>query len=420
MFFGRGYVFFNAREWFLEHSFSKSLFYTIGGFFLLFLANVAFNFISARFLGPVLYGEFNSYFYLLIAFSYPNNSLQLAVAKNVAVSNYEHERNELYSILLMSFFLFIFLLILMPFLLGFYRIRGLFYSIIGAIIVVLWFILSGVRGIFQGKMDFLGYGLNIGLEGFLRAMSALIFFLVGLKVGGAVFSSVIGEAGALFILLISLGKSFLKFKGVGFNFKLFRSFLYACSILLPFGFIFQLDLVFSQHFFNPEVVGYIAACSLYGKNLVLLSMVFANVVFSYVLKKDENFFYLGNFLTVLIFLGAFIFSIFAGRYIILLIQGERFLEAYRYLPIYILSSLPLGIMQQIVNFAFAKGVKSFSYILWILLIILSFAIYNILKNPLTPLQFLWMFFFSFLIIDVFLISIIFLPNMKLLLTKKTK
>ncbi|MEJ5284521.1 MAG: hypothetical protein WHS77_05660 [Brevinematales bacterium] len=351
-------------------SFSKNVFFVFLGFAFLILTNIVFNIFSARYLGPSLYGVFNSFFYFLLAFSQPNNSLQLSVAK---FSSQNEEKSISFSILLLGFVLVGILLVIFPFIFSFYGIKSFIFSIFGALIVFLWFITAGFRGFLQGRFEFFYYGFNIGFEGLIRLVAVVIFFyLFQLKVEGAILSSIVA---GIFAFILLLAKVDIKSLELKINFNFVKEVFFAFLFLVPFGIIFQIDLTLAQNLFSKNEIGYLSACSLYGKNLVILSMVFANVVFSYVLKEKNSYFFKGTFLTFLLFLFSYIFFLFFGQYIILFIQGENYLEAAKFLPFYIIFSFSIALMQQFVNFAYAKNNKYVAILLWIFLIILFFAFY---------------------------------------------
>ncbi|MGC8770692.1 MAG: hypothetical protein ACP5Q5_05525 [Brevinematia bacterium] len=351
-------------------SFSKNVFFVFLGFAFLILTNIVFNIFSARYLGPSLYGVFNSFFYFLLAFSQPNNSLQLSVAK---FSSQNEEKSISFSILLLGFVLVGILLVIFPFIFSFYGIKSFIFSIFGALIVFLWFITAGFRGFLQGRFEFFYYGFNIGFEGLIRLVAVVIFFyLFQLKVEGAILSSIVA---GIFAFILLLAKVDIKSLELKINFNFVKEVFFAFLFLVPFGIIFQIDLTLAQNLFSKDEIGYLSACSLYGKNLVILSMVFANVVFSYVLKEKNSYFFKGTFLTFLLFLFSYIFFLFFGQYIILFIQGENYLEAAKFLPFYIIFSFSIALMQQFVNFAYAKNNKYVAILLWIFLIILFFAFY---------------------------------------------
>ncbi len=399
----------------MNFSFSKSIFFSFLGFGLLVLSNVVFNFFSARFLGPVSYGEFNSFFYLLLAFSQPNNSLQLAVAKIVSKDKATKEVSS--TIFFIGLFLFFILMIFLPFLFKFYGINNYKYTFFGSFIVLLWLLCAGFRGIYQGRLDFFTYGINIGLEGIFRVIAVVLLFYAGLKIEGAILSSVFAGVVAL-ILLLSGIYDLVDFRRVNFN--LILETLKAFSVLLPFGLIFQIDLTLSQFFLSKLDIGYISACSLYGKNLVILSMVFANVVFSYVIKKDDRYFLWGNLLTVVIFLFTYVFTLFFGKWIIFLIQGNTYLKASEYLPLYILFSLPVGIMQQIVNYSFAKDIRPVTFLMWILLFIFFALPFIFFKGEITVEILLVFLLIIFIVFDILILPVILWYNRKMLLTRSKK
>ena len=64
----------------------------------------------------------------------------------------------------------------------------------------------------------------------------------------------------------------------------------------------NLDLTMVQNVIGNETAGYFGVCATFGKNLVALSMIFANVVYSYTLKDKDNPFWLGLVVNVIVFL----------------------------------------------------------------------------------------------------------------------
>ncbi|MGC8765390.1 MAG: oligosaccharide flippase family protein [Brevinematia bacterium] len=401
----------------MSSSFFRSVFFTFVGFGLLMLSNVIFNVFSARFLGPVAYGEFNSFFYLLLAFSQPNNSLQLAVAK--AVAENDKLKNIIHTVFFIGILLFLFLSIFFPFILRFYSLSQYLYSLLGAVIVFLWLVCAGIRGIYQGRMNFFIYGMNIGLEGVFRVIALFLLFYLGLRLEGAVLSSVFAGILALILLLAGLYRD-IRFEIKGLDFSLIKETMKAFSILFPFGLIFQIDLTLSQHFLSSLNIGYLSACSLYGKNLVILSMVFANVVFSFVIKNEDGYFIWGNILTAIVFLGAYLFTLFFGKWLILFIQGESYLKAKDYLPLYILFSFPVGIMQQMVNYSFAKDIKSVTFLIWGILLVVIVLPFVFFSGKIEINLFLIFLFVILVISDLIIAFFILMYNKKILLTKSKK
>ncbi len=380
----------------MNTSFSKSVFFTFLGFGILVISNLVFNIFSARYLGPSLYGEFNSFFYFLLAFSQPNNSFQLSVAK---LTIHDEKENIIFSILIIGILFFILIFSIFPFVFNFYGINKLEYSFWGAFIVFLWFILAGMRGILQGRFHFFSFGFNIGFEGMVRFFSLLLFFYVfRMDVLGAILSSVVA---GIFAFIVILPKLNLNLKNNRFNFLLLKEIFYAFSFLLPFGIIFQIDFTLAQNLFSREEIGYLSAAGLYGKNLVILSMLLANVVFSYILKSENKYFLKGIFISFLLFFLAYIFAIFFGKYLILFVQGSDYLKTATFLPTYIIFSFSIAFMQQLINFAYAKKVNFIPYIL-ILCMLVSFSVFHFITvktiNIFLILLSICIFIFDFLIL----------------------
>lgn len=268
--------------------------------------------------------------------------------------------------------------------------------------------MNSLRGIYQGKMNFFIYGLNIGIEGILRTIAGIIMIFLGTGVIGGLWASVISGLIAIYLLIFRNESYFIKnIFNLKFNNELIKEFIFALLTLLPFGLITALDLILVQYVIGGDTSGILATCSIFGKNMINLSLVLASVVFSYVLNKSESSLWYGIVVISLLFIILTIFMYFFGKSIILFLFGEKFIDAYKYLPLYILSMMPLAIIQQVVNFAIAKNYKFLSYFLWFSLTIMLFIYYYLLKN------YTLLFFIKINIIVLSILSIIFIVLVEL-------
>lgn len=361
-----------------KDNYGRNTLYSVFGFGILTLGNFLFNSIAGRKLGPEAFGVFNSFFYFLLSFTYPNTSLQLSVAKWTVENPSQSYKDVLTrlskTLYLIGFILAFAIMLASPFLKRIFTLDSLVEVFIGAMIVFFWLVLAGYRGIYQGRLDFYNYGINTGAEGLARALAGILLILAGLKVRGALFASVLGSIAGI---LLIFGQGFKGLRSIfreKLDIPIIKYFFKTCVTLIPFGFISSLDLTIVKYAGNKTDSGFLSACALFGKNLIILSLVFANVVFSYVLKKRENRLLPGIIFTIFSFIGSTVFTLFFGEWIIMILFGREFLVAAKLLPVYILSSLPLGIMQNLVNYSVAKDIKSTPVFLWIMLLV-SIVIY---------------------------------------------
>jgi O-antigen/teichoic acid export membrane protein len=366
----------------LNNGFIKNTLYSSIGFVILIICNFGFNFFVARTMGAETYGIFMSFFYLLIAFVIPINSLQLAVAKYTAERNYtvkeaiNHISPSLWIIGAIAFAGFS---LASPILKNIYNLPTVADPIIGGAVILMWSVLAGYRGIYQGILDFRAYGFSMGTEGILRAGFGVLFVLIGWNISGALGASVVSGFLAVFILIIPALKKFTIKKPL-IDKEILKEYLKALAILLPFGILMNLDLTLIQNVIGGKVSGYVSSCGLFGKNLVTLAMVFANVVFSYALKKKGSTIWWGILFTAGVFGISALLFVFMGDQIVNLLFGAEYAmkipfrgEAFsviELLPLYTVATLPIGIMQQAVNYAIAKDIRLIKILLWVFLAIL--------------------------------------------------
>ncbi|OHD62270.1 MAG: hypothetical protein A2014_07985, partial [Spirochaetes bacterium GWF1_49_6] len=338
------------------------------------------------------------------------NSLQLAVAKEVQREKMTREEaNRRFSSTLFVFALAALVLFggLSPVFQSVYHLPGIWDGIIGGGVIAIWIILTAYRGIDIGRMNFKGYGVNIGFEGFLRAGIGILLILLGFGITGALGVSIIsGIIGILMIILPDFKnavKSFFKFR---LDKNLVKEFVKALVILLPYGLIMNLDLTMVQKVIGGQESGYIAACALFGKNLIALVLVFANVIFSYTLHDRKDTFWMGVLLTILFFIGAVLFSIFAAVPVINLLFGPGYEKVADYLPWYLIMTLPVAILQHIVNYSIAKNFGFMRIFIWAALGALGVVFWFLLTNY-PMITFLKASFVSLTIIDGILLAIIY-------------
>ncbi len=397
-----------------KDSFAKNSLISIIGFGVLVASSFAFNAFAGRKLGVNNWGIFNSLFFLLYAFTFPINSLQLAVTKydeSKALSRKKMFHKLASTLFVYAAIIAIIFLLLMPFLKNILNLPHLVYPVIGGFILAFWIVLAGVRGVYQGNMDFKSYGLSLGLEGLLRMGFGVLFIFLGMGIGGALGASLASGFFAVIYLVFSERKTFFRdFFQLKIDKDITGEFLKALAVLLPFGLILVLDTTLVQHIIGGDEAGYVNACALFGKNLIIMSMVFANVVFSYSLKKDSSYLFWGIVITSITIALAAVFMFPLGEWVIHLLLGEDFLPAASYLPMYIIMMLPLGVMLHIFNYSIARNIKSIKITSWVILAAVTIILSLVLQKH-DIAHFLWVGLVIFSVSDVILLLFL-LPFLK--------
>jgi len=397
-----------------KKDFIKNSALSVGGFGILIISNFAFNAIAGRKLSVTEWGIFNSFFYFILAFSQPLNAFQLAVAKYSVKHNYSlREGMRAFSRVLffLPFGTALVFAAFAPLLTSVFHLPSVWHFVIGALVLGLWISQAGFRGLFQGNMLFSVYGANLGFEGLLRMGAGFLLFNLGLKVVGALSASVLSSS----LSILSMIAIVFLF-GSKFNLRqrtgtiphpkgFLRELLSAVMLLLPFGLILSIDTTMVQHVVGGNTAGYLTACAIFGKNLIVLVMVFANVVFSYVLKNKSDILVPAVLLTAGAFVVGALVMIPIAPWLIGLVPGPEFLPAAKILPLYLLVMMPLAVMQHLVNYALAKDISSLKWLMWLLLLFLIPFSYFVLKN--TSLNvYLLALFAAFLSADILFIVLI--------------
>ncbi|MGA2141623.1 MAG: hypothetical protein ABSG94_04285 [Brevinematales bacterium] len=365
-------------------NYSKNTFYSICGFGIVTISNFAFIAIAGRLMGPAYFCVFTAFFYFLIGISWANSSLQLASAKYVTLNDIKTTAGAV-KILSLDFWLaglvmFCFIFALHPFFRIVYGLQSPWESAAGALIASLLLIIAGYRGIYQGQMDFLRLSINQSLEIVVRTIAGFVFIIAGWKISGALGASVAGSAAAIILLTSACGWAFFGKRELKINWGLLGTYFKTCLILVPFGMIYALDQAL-VNYLREEQRSSISVCAQFGKNLVTLSLFFSNVVYAYSLKnRKKSHFWTGLILTVIAFFSASLLTVFFGKIIIGILLGQAYINAAAMLPFYILACLPLGILLNILNYSIARNIKNVSWVIWLILALLTGIYYYTLKN----------------------------------------
>jgi O-antigen/teichoic acid export membrane protein len=199
---------------------------------------------------------------------------------------------------------------------------------------------SITRGILQGVKQFGNYSINIFLEALIKIIVFVIFFLVGLKTIGAVYSLIIASILAYFLSLIPL-KKILGINQTKFKLESIKSIFSSTFFALLFVSILNfVDVILVKHFFSAHDAGIYSALSNIGKIIVYITFPITIVMFPMISEAhslNKRHFPL-LFQTVILTI-SISFLVLAAYYlfptfIATILYGKEYLEITPYLFLY--------------------------------------------------------------------------------------
>jgi O-antigen/teichoic acid export membrane protein len=253
----------------------------LAGSGLVGVANLFYNVVTARMLGPSGFAHVTAVYTLLMLASAITLSFQAVCAKYVASHEASEQKANIFSSLHLKSWIASVTLGLLLFL--FNRVLTRYLNLPDPVLISLlalgtaFYIPLGVRrGYIQGIHAFTALSVNFMVEGLVRLLGAYFLIKSGLGVNGAVLSSVIAVVAAYFLArphprLRSLPKSKIPIaSGEGVQ---------AIVFFAGQGAINNFDIVLMNHFFIPEQAGIYAAVSLVGRLINMFVWSVVNTMF---------------------------------------------------------------------------------------------------------------------------------------------
>jgi Polysaccharide biosynthesis protein. len=301
-----------------------------------------FHFIVSRKLGPELYGEFMVLYSLMLTVGFLSNIYPTLTIK--AVLENKEQKYEILRFIriiagLTGLIFFIGLIISLPFVQSFLKITHEFAIIIVGLVWLVVFLSSVEKGFLQAQEKFKEYSFLNSFELTFRLIIAVFLIEIGLNIYGAVGSSFFAELLVLIIVLFINKNLFGKIKKIPIK-DIFKTSL----LSVPVGLFVYADDLFIKRVFDPTTAGLYASASILGKALIWFCMTLFSVIFVKLTEDKTNYrkyllYSLGLFLAINLI--AFVGTLILGKPIFLMLFGSKFLDAYQYLPFYILAIIPL-------------------------------------------------------------------------------
>jgi len=263
------------------------------GLILAAIGSYLFYFIMARMLSVEDYGLLYSLIALTYIFTIPHETIRTVMSKYTMQFWVKKEKgkikglmfNSVKNIFIISIFIFVIFLALLPLWMEIWHTTTLPLITIGLSLLVA-FILPIVWGLLQGTNRFGELGINHSVEMVIKLGLAIVFVAFGLGIGGALVAIPVSMAAAFFVGFIPL-KDIIKVKKVPF--KLEKHVLrYSISALIIFTFfvgLYSIDIILARHFFSPLMAGLYSSVSVIGKVLLFASTAITRVMFSEIVEK---------------------------------------------------------------------------------------------------------------------------------------
>ncbi len=323
----------------------KNLIYLTLSYGYIYLLGYVFHFFVSRKLGTAGYGEFMVLYSLMMVVGNLTALLGTVTVKSV-VENFEFKEEVLRYLRLFSFGFGLLVssagIILSPFIKEFLKISYLPYVWVVAATWFFMFPIAVERGYLQANSRFGIFALQSSGELTLRLLLAVILLWSGFKVFGALFPSTAALVVSVVVLLGINGNLWGRLKRIPFK-KMIKVALYAS----PSGFFTYADDLFIRRVFDEHTAGLFASASIVGKAFIWLSLTLFSVFFPKLIEKrnePKEFKRLSLYalvLVVAIFLVGDLLVLLIGEPIFLFLFGEKFLQAFEYLPLYVIAVLPL-------------------------------------------------------------------------------
>jgi O-antigen/teichoic acid export membrane protein len=253
----------------------------LAGSGLVGIANLAYNVVAARLLGPTGFANATAVYTILMLLSCITLAFQVVCAKYIAKNPSPAERDNVFGNLhqrawiagiAIGLLLFLFRMPLAAYL----NLPDA--SLISLLAVgTTFYIPLGVRrGYIQGIHAFGPLAINFMLEGVVRLGGVYILIEMGLGVKGAVLASVLAVVVAYFAALPSPGLGSLRFRGLSIS---SGEGVQAIVFFAGQTVINNFDIVLVKHFFPPLEAGFYAAIALVGRLVNMCAWSVVNTMF---------------------------------------------------------------------------------------------------------------------------------------------
>lgn len=323
----------------IKHRFFTASFWVFFGLGTTNIGSYLYHLITARLLGPELYGVLEATISFLYFLAIPLLTLSLVIVK--FTSEYKG-KNDLKKLSLFYYYvqsrlhLFgiitgILLLLSSYWIMSFLHLKSYILFLMLIITFLIGLYTNLMRSALQGLSNFFGYSMSTTGEAVLKVVIAVFLILLGLKVEGAFAAIVISGIGGYFIGYYFMRKLpaspsyFTEKKRIArFALPVFLNTLAMTSLYVT-------DVLLVRHFFPGVESGYYAALSVLGKIIFFAVSPISLVMFPFVSEhhaRGERYFHYLFFslvLTVVVSASIIVLYFAIPDFMVLVLFGKKFL-----------------------------------------------------------------------------------------------
>ena len=352
--------------------------------------NYCFQIIAGRLLSVETYGAVNTLQSWVNIFIVPGLVITMVTAKYVSQLIGEKRKELIYSLekkqyIIIGFLIICYILIFIfsDMIYNFFHIEISSLLVI-ILIAIISLIISPSRGVMQGTQDFVGYGMQNLIFFILRFIICIFFAIIGLQYNAIM----LGYGFAIFLtfiyctIRIRKKNNYYDFHNAVDNNEinnrdLIRMFLYTIVIQLCISILMNGDMILVNALFSAKDRGYYSSTMVISKIPLYVSGAIVTTLFpKAATMKNENKSTNMIFIKAVgygfgIVISCIIILLCLDKFIIGTLMGEKYLGALNLLPTACLLSIPVSLMNIIVNYALAVDNTSFCTITIIIGIIFS-------------------------------------------------
>lgn len=389
-------------------SFVKGSSYVVVGAGLSLLCNYFFHLYVSRALGPRDYGTYNALFSFSFLLVLPFGAISLAVASEVVRLAREkiadYIKQLLFFNIIFAILLLVLLLINIRWVNAFLHINNLWLILVAFLIPVISLFPVIFIGILQGLQLFRPYALVSTSLQFFRLVFGVLLVMLGFRVFGALFGTILGAIGGLMLLLFFIKDYFswplLKRRGGRVKETIKKSLFYL-GYTGAFSFLMYVDVPLVKHFFTAQETGFYSAAALLGKVPVYLVGSMGMVMFPKIIEmKRQNqahfrFFTVATLIALILLIIISVIYIFLARLVIKMIFGNAYLPAVPLVKRFGLCAIPLTLAALSIKYLISMEKKNFLYLIW--LCVTGFVVSFCIFHPLVDWVIWWLGLWSLLI-----------------------
>lgn len=254
-------------------------------------SQLLYHFLAGRFLGKAIYGDLATIISILGFFAIIQLAFNLTIVKFIASEKNDHATSGFIRwvykwSLIIGFVLMLSIVTLAQPIKSFLQISDISYVILLGPLLLFFIVTLSGRSILQGLLKFDQYIYSLLAEAFVKIILALMFFLLGYALFGAIGAFLIGVIISFIITSLMLKQYLLAPVNISPNIWPLLKFSGAVLVQgVALTSMYTTDLLIIKHFLSAEVAGLYAALAILGRVVFFGASPITNVMFPIIAKK---------------------------------------------------------------------------------------------------------------------------------------